>query len=105
MSRRSREQHSKPLLTKISDTIMSVDKYGERASFNIAGKSTYPSILGTLVSIIVLVVVIPYGLNKFLIMKEYGDTNFMSISVKNAIDKRQEFDFDETQVNMMFYFA
>ena len=65
-----------PLLTRIGETIMSIDKYGESASFNIAGKRTYPSVYGTFISILIFAVVIPYGTNKFMIMRNYEDTNY-----------------------------
>ena len=66
----------KSLLTKLADSVMRVDKYGETANFSIEGKSTYPSLCGTLVSLAILVVVIPYAINKFVIMKEFNDTNY-----------------------------
>ena len=50
-------------------------------------------------------VVIPYGFNKFFIMKEYGDTNFMTIVDEDAIGIREEFGFNQTRINMMFYFT
>ena len=60
--------------------------------------------LGTLVSLIVLAVVIPYGFNKFFIMKEHSDTSFQSIEVENAIDFREEFSFEQIHTNVLFYF-
>ena len=50
--------------------------------------------LGTLVSLAILAVVTPYGINKFMIMKLYEDTTFMSIEVENVIDGREEFGFE-----------
>ena len=73
---------------------MSIDKYRESPSFSITGSSGYPSICGTLISLLVLAVVIPYGSNKFFIMKDYEDTNFQSITESNAIDAREEFGFE-----------
>ena len=73
---------------------MSIDKYSESPSFSIQGGSGYPSICGALVSLIVLAVVIPYGSNKFFIMRDYKDTTFQSITEANAIDAREEFGFE-----------
>ena len=56
--------------------IMRIDKFGESASFSIAGQSEFSSVCGTLISIMVLSVVIPYGFNKYLIMNDYDDTSF-----------------------------
>ena len=55
---------------------MSIDKYGERASFTVAGSKTFPSVMGTLITVIIISVVIPFGFNKFLIMRDREDTNF-----------------------------
>ena len=52
----------------------------------------------------VLAVVVPYGINKFVIMKDYSDTNFQNIIVKNAIDPRTEHSHEETNLNLMLYF-
>ena len=60
----------------MTESVMLVDKYGETAQFSINGRSSYPSVFGTLVSLAVLAVVIPYAVNKFVIMQEFNDTNF-----------------------------
>ena len=73
---------------------MSIDKYRESPTFSIAGSSGYPSICGTIISLRVLAVVIPYGSNKFFIMRDYEDTTFQSITEADAIDAREEFGFD-----------
>ena len=73
---------------------MSIDKYSESPSFSIQGGSGYPSICGAFVSLLVLAVVIPYGSNKFFIMRDYEDTTFQSITEANAIDVREEFGFE-----------
>ena len=96
---------SNSLLQKIGNKMMSIDKYGEQTSFNIAGNSTYQSVFGTIISIFVLAVVIPYGFNKIIVMKERGDTSFQSITIENAFDHHQEFDFEMTKFNMMFFFT
>ena len=70
---------------------MRIDKYGEQASFNMGGNSSFSSVHGTLISILVLAIVIPYGVNKYLVMKDRDDTNFESITIENAFDSRQRF--------------
>ena len=84
---------------------MSIDKYGEQSSFNIGGRNTYRSVFGTFVSMVVLLVVIPYGFNKFIVMKEYDDTSFQSITIENAFEEGEEFDYEETKFNLMFMFT
>ena len=101
-----RQQYKKKnLLSKIGSQMMRIDKFGETASFSIAGRDSYPSFCGTLISIMVLSVVIPYGLNKYLIMQEYEDTSFQSIKVDNAIGIREEFGYDQTNLNYFIFFT
>ena len=88
------KSRKRPLLTRIGETVMKIDKYGESASFNIAGKSSYPSVYGTIISMLVLAVVIPYGLNKFVVMKSYEDTKFQAITLENEISAYEEIGFD-----------
>ena len=97
--------NKKGLLSKIRSQVLRIDKYGETASFTIKGRDALPSFCGTLVSVMVLAVVLPYGFNKYLIMKDYDDTSFQSITIENAIDYREEFGFDQTNANYFFYFT
>ena len=55
---------------------MSIDKYGEKKSFSIAGSEAYPSVLGSLLTLIIFAVIVPFGFNKFIIMRDREDTNF-----------------------------
>ena len=95
----------RPLLTRLGQKVMELDNYGEAASFNIAGKSSYPSVYGTLISILILAVVIPYGTNKFIVMRNYEDTNFMSITLESGTSVDEEFGHDQTNLNVMFFFS
>ena len=92
------------LLTKLGEKMMEIDKYGESASFNIAGKSSYPSVYGTLISILVLVIVIPYATNKFVVMQNYEDTNFSSITLENGTSMKEEIGYETHDLNVMLSF-
>ena len=81
-----------PLLTRIGETIMSIDKYGESASFNIAGKRTYPSVYGTFISILIFAVVIPYGTNKFMVMQEREGTDHQRTLTKKGLNSTEIFE-------------
>ena len=83
---------------------MSIDKYGERPSLTVAGSETYQSILGTLITIIVLSVVIPFGFNKFLIMRDREDTYFHTIIEEQAIGVEGVLSYEQTHANVMFHF-
>ena len=84
---------------------MQIDKYGESASFNIAGRSSYPSVYGTIISMLILAVAFPYGVNKFVVMKNYEDTNFQSITLENEISAYEEIGYDQTNFNVMLFFT
>ena len=64
------------LLIRIGEKVMAFDKYGESASLSVDGKSTFPSIYGMIISILILLVAVPYGANKFVIMLGREDTSF-----------------------------
>ena len=90
MQRRKKQSFS----TKLLNSILSIDKYGEEISFTVKGKGTYPSLLGAFVSIVILAVIIPYGFNKFTIMQSYGDTSHQTKLVRNAVSDLQEFTYE-----------
>ena len=76
----------KSLLYKLSSKLMSIDKYGEARHLSIAGRDTYPSVFGTLLTLIILSVMVPFGFNKFIIMRDREDTNFQSTVKERALD-------------------
>ena len=84
---------------------MAIDKYGESPSFSIEGNRTFRSIYGTIISILVLSVAIPYGVNKFVVMKGREDTSFQSITLDSNISESEEFGHDVTNLNLMFFFT
>ena len=92
------------LLTKLGEKMMEIDKYGESASFNIAGKSSFPSVYGTLISILVLVIVIPYAINKFVVMRNYEDTNFSSITQEDGTSLNEEIGYETHDLNVILSF-
>ena len=84
---------------------MAIDKYGESASFNIDGNRTFRSVYGTVISILVLLVAIPYGVNKFVVMQGRDDTSFQSITLDNNISDTEQFGYADTKLNLMFIFT
>ena len=59
----------------MGNSLLQVDLFGETASFQIEGKSYYGSIHGAIISIGILATVIAYGLNKYNIMLDFGETS------------------------------
>ena len=58
--------------------LSSIDMHGEPVSLKVKGKSTYPSLFGMLVSLISLGILIAFGMDKFMMMTESGDTTYSS---------------------------
>ena len=56
--------------------------FGVTPSFEINGEGSYNTLIGTALSICILIIVLPYGKNKFDIMQDYEDTNFAEAVVK-----------------------
>ena len=61
---------------KVSNYIMSFDFFGEPAKLKVKGRDTYPSCMGTLLTFGILATVLAYGVNKYNIMMNYGDTTY-----------------------------
>ena len=99
-----RSKREKPLLSKLSSKLMSIDKYGETRHLSIAGSNHYPSVLGTLLTLIIFSVMIPFGFNKFIIMRDREDTNFQSTVKERAIDPYEVFTYEQIKVNPVFLF-
>ena len=59
---------------KLERSIKAFDFFGEGISFEIDGKSTYRSYLGTFLSLSVIVITISYAFSRYRILMDYGDT-------------------------------
>ena len=94
---------SSGVLKLIHKTVLNRDNYGETANFHIDGESEHKSISGALLSISVLVLAAMFGLNKFMIMQDYGDTSFNKNIEVGAIDGSEK--FDQTQTNLKTAFG
>ena len=84
---------------------MSIDKFGESPTFKVAGRDTYPSTIGAVLTLVILGVVIPFGFNKFIIMRDRDDTNFQSIVNEAAISPEEVLTQEQTHANAFIYFT
>ena len=91
------------LLSKLGRKFMSIDKFAERPGFSVDGSDTYPSLKGTLLTILVIAVVIPFGFNKFLIMRDREDTYFHTIT-EESLRFEELLSYEETNANVMYNF-
>ena len=58
-----------------------LDMFGEPASLEIDGETSFNTFLGALLSIVILIIVVPYGKRKYEIMQEFNDTTFANAVV------------------------
>ena len=63
----------------LSEWLLKVDLFGEKAELQIEGKSSYQSFYGALISLGILSTVLAYGHKKFQTMIEYNDTTFKEV--------------------------
>ena len=84
---------------------MSIDKFGETPTFTVNGRDTYSSLIGMVLTLVILGVVIPFGFNKFIIMREYDDTNFQSIVNEQTVGPEEVLTYDQTHANAFIYFT
>ena len=54
--------------TSFLDIFKMADLFGEKVSFKIANRRTFPSVFGTLVSLAIFAFMLMYGLQKFTVM-------------------------------------
>ena len=60
-----------------------LDMFSSDVSFRENGGDSFGSVFGACWSMVIIIVVILYGTNKFFIMKDYADTQFNEYTVKN----------------------
>ena len=61
--------------------IGNTDQFAEIPAFKIKGRDGYPSIIGTLTSLVIFGTVIAYGVNKYDIMMKYEDTQYSKLEI------------------------
>ena len=64
-----------------------IDYFQKDISFRESGGDSFGSVFGAFMSLIVWAIVVLYGFNRFIIMRNYEDTNYMEYSVKNGLSK------------------
>ena len=78
-----------------------LDLFAKNIAFREDGGDQFGSVFGAFISLLVTMIVATYGLNKFLIMKNYEDTQFNNYSVKNGLST-ERFGNDQLQLQIAF---
>ena len=73
---KSKEKKKPSISSTLYSKFLWFDMFGESPSFEIDGNGTYNTLIGTVMSIIILFIVIRYGIRKLNIMRQFNDTNF-----------------------------
>ena len=78
------------------------DLFGSTVNFNFDGNSSYQTILGAIASIMLLGIIFDYGVSKFIVLKERGDTSYQQFPITGSIPEEKEFDCKETNFHIAF---
>ena len=62
--------------SKLGEAIKSFDLFGEGVVFEIEGRPTKTSYLGSLISLVIIVITISYAFTRFGIMRDHSDTSY-----------------------------
>ena len=63
---------------KLLDKLLKIDMFGESPSFKVKQSESYPSVCGTLLSAIIIVITLAYTIEKSSQLWQYGETQFES---------------------------
>ena len=67
--------------------ILKLDRFGEPFKFNVQNDDDlYKSIPGSILSLILLPLIIPFAVYKFNVMRDYGETNIVEATTYNYFD-------------------
>ena len=71
----NKRKRSKKRDGRVKSLFMGLDLFGESIGFNIDGSERSSSCVGSLISLVIYILVFVYGIQKFITLLEYGDTN------------------------------
>ena len=73
----------------ISRNFKKMDFFSSDVSFRENGGDSFGSVFGACMSLLIFLVVALYGINKFVIMSDYADTQFNEYSIKNGLVNKE----------------
>ena len=60
---------------RLHSTLLKLDQFGEPVEFTVDGDGSRKSFFGLLLSLVIFATVIPYSIDKYRTLVEYGDTS------------------------------
>ena len=62
---------------RLQSTLLKLDQFGEPVEFTVDGEGSRKSFLGLLLSLVIFATVIPYSVDKYKTLINYGDTTVL----------------------------
>ena len=78
-----------------------VNMYGEGIGFNFKGYSTYSTWIGFIMTILSLITIINYSIDKLIVLLERGDTTYRGITKHDVLDDTRDFTLEELGLSEM----
>ena len=63
---------------RLGPYVRSIDSFGQSTGLEIDGSSTFNSIGGALITLVIFAITISYSVRQFMVMLEYGDTHHLT---------------------------
>ena len=74
--------------------------FSEAATFTIDGQATYNGVFGSVLSVLITVLVMVYGLKRGILIYTYGDTTFQTSVERSNLNQTKIFSYDDTHFNI-----
>ena len=92
-------KNKEPTAERIGNVLMRIDLFGETASFDINGRTSYPSVCGSLMSVVIFAAILAYGDKKYRVMLDYEDTMHQTTLKENNFDETKVLTYNQTHLN------
>ena len=85
--------------------LLKLDIFAQKPELQVNGESCYPTWNGFFVSILITIITLNYGHEKFHEMINYDDTNYKRVIEPDAVDVQTTFEASEFDANIAFYLS
>ena len=94
-------------LNGVFSKFLSLDMFAQSQSFEVEGKTSYRTFLGSLLSLLIIIIVTPYAVKRYSIMVDYKDTRYSTSNRQNKLvnehsDSENGITFEKAQFKMAF---
>ena len=89
-------------MKRVSQSLKQLDHFGEGVKFTVKGQEAYKTFLGATITLLIYLVVMVYGSNKFNKLYHRSDTSYQQVTLESSIDVEQRFSMKELEANFAF---